>query len=63
MLDKFLAEVTKRQRVIEDSVFRSPPANMEDFQLRLGRWLELEETSQWLSKLLKDLDTQEDTDT
>lgn len=63
MIDKLLAEVRSRQAVLTDAIFRSPPRNFEEFQLRLGAWLELNETSDWISKMIRKSDEDEEKDT
>lgn len=50
----------KRQREFERAVFERPPATMEAFNVILGRWLELEETSTWLKSVLDEADKDED---
>lgn len=57
---KLLLACRQRQAVLEKAVFSSPPKTLEDFKERLGRWLELNETAQWLSEAIEKLDKEED---
>lgn len=60
IVEALLAGARTRQAEIEKAVFATPPSTMEGFQLQLGRWLELNQTVEWLQKQLDDLDKDED---
>lgn len=60
MLDKLLGSVIQRQRELEQTVFKNPPASLEEFNLRLGRWLELDQTKDWIAEVLRKADQDEE---
>lgn len=60
MIDKLLIEVVKRRNEIERAVFANPPADMLDFNRRLGAWVELSKTAQWCDEVLRRQEQDED---
>lgn len=60
---KLLAEIKAQQAELQEAVFRSPPANMEQFTHRLGQWLGFEHVAGILAEAIRKADDEEDLDT
>lgn len=43
MLNRIIKELTERRAEMALAVFEHPPSNWDEFQKRLGRYIELEE--------------------
>ena len=55
-MDKLLAKLHARVAQLEQEIFSSPPATMEEFCKRQGRWLEASDLLEELTLLAKGLE-------
>lgn len=60
MIDKLLIDVITRRNNLEREVFSMPPADMLDFNRRLGAWLELTKTAEWCESVRRRQDADEE---
>lgn len=56
----FYARLTARRLEMEENVFAFPPENWNEFQKRLGQWIEISHQLQELQPTLKGLEDDND---
>lgn len=56
MLTRFLASQVERKAGMERDVFASPPKDWNEYQRRLGKWVEVTESISEIEAILEDAD-------
>jgi hypothetical protein len=56
VFEKYLKTLIERRDELQEAVFTHPPSNWDEFQKRLGRWIELNFLIDDISGKMKDED-------